>query len=210
MGVLKGRIVRIFLANPRYAEHIGRLHRHRVKVKISALPATYSKCRLVKGILKPVAPSDRLLPEKPQSRINSDIANSLLPQELADIIATRQRHEIAWHARLLISNEIEKEEVVAFKAYLRQAIANFAATDSPPSPARVLFNTRPNKGKGKGKGKGNEKSLAKKIVVATTRTVLSKTINPEMNNEVDLPNAPQTSDKTWAIVARKGIVIMTI
>ncbi|KHJ32367.1 putative eka-like protein [Erysiphe necator] len=41
--VLKGRIERIFLAIPDMqsrAEHTGRLHRHRVKVKISTLPAT--------------------------------------------------------------------------------------------------------------------------------------------------------------------------
>lgn len=170
-------------------------------------------------ILKPVAPSKRPLPEKPLSKNNSDIANAFLPQELADIIATRQRRERAWHARLMIcttvisyldstlasfTNEIEKEEVVAFKAYLRQAISNFVAADSPPSPSRVPINTRPSKGNGKGKGKGNDISLAKKIVVATPRTVLSKAINLKKNNEVDLPNAPQTSDKSWAIVARNG------
>ncbi|POS84007.1 hypothetical protein EPUL_004460 [Erysiphe pulchra] len=100
-----------------------------------------------------------------------------------------------------LTNEIEKEEVVVFRACLRQAIANFAATDSLPSPPRVSINTWPNKGNEN--RKENDKNLTKKIAVATPRIVLSKAINPEMNKEVDLPSTPQTSNKTWATVARK-------
>ena len=32
------------LGYPRYAKHTGRLHRHRVKVKISTLPAPVTSC----------------------------------------------------------------------------------------------------------------------------------------------------------------------
>ncbi|KHJ32024.1 putative eka-like protein [Erysiphe necator] len=132
-----------------------------------------------------------------------------------EIIATRQRREQAWHARLLIcttvisyldsslvnfTKEIEKEEVAAFKAYLRQAIANFAAADSPPSPPQVPIHTRPKKGS----GKGIDKNLAKKTTVATPQIILSQAVNREMIKEVDPLKIPKASDKTWAVVARKG------
>ncbi|KHJ31148.1 putative eka-like protein [Erysiphe necator] len=116
----------------------------------SAMSNTTIDCR---QILKPVAPSKRHITERPTSESSdkSNSRNAFFPKELADIIAIRQRRERAWHARLLIcttiissidsalanfQDEIEKE-VVAFKAYLRQAIASFAATDSSPSPPLV-------------------------------------------------------------------------
>ncbi|POS83044.1 hypothetical protein EPUL_005361 [Erysiphe pulchra] len=89
--------------------------------------------------------------------------NSLLPKELAEMIATRQRRERAWHARLMlyttvISNinstlavfvdEIEKEEAAASKAYIQLAIANFAASDSTPSPPSILTHSRPTNSSG--------------------------------------------------------------
>ncbi|KHJ32274.1 putative eka-like protein [Erysiphe necator] len=98
------------------------------------------------------------------------------------------------------TNEIEKEEVAAFKAYLRQAIANFAAADSSPSPPQVPIHTRPKKGS----GKGIDKNLKIKTTVATPRIILSRAVNREMNNKVDPLKIPQASDKTWMVVARKG------
>ncbi|POS84704.1 hypothetical protein EPUL_004648, partial [Erysiphe pulchra] len=164
--------------------------------------------------LKPVAPSKRTLPEKPQnkSRNTSEHENAFLPQELAEIIATRQRRERAWHARLMIcttvisyldstlanfTNEIEKEEVVAFKTYLRQAIANFAAADSHTSPPQVPIHTRPSKGH----AKGNDKNPTKKIAVATPRILPNKAANRGTYKEVVLPKIPQVNDNTWAVVA---------
>ncbi|KHJ31861.1 putative eka-like protein [Erysiphe necator] len=92
-------------------------------------------------ILKSAIPSKRLVPEKTSqaSGHNSDNENAFLPEEQAEIIAIRQGREHAWHARLMIcatvisnvestlvnfTEEEEKEEVVAFKAYIRLAIAN--------------------------------------------------------------------------------------
>ncbi|POS82386.1 hypothetical protein EPUL_004785 [Erysiphe pulchra] len=93
-------------------------------------------------ILKSIAPSKRPVTERytlnDSNKIN--IGNAFLPKELAEIVAVRQRRERAWHARLMICTttisslesklekfkyEIEVEEVVAFKAYLWLAIANF-------------------------------------------------------------------------------------
>lgn len=86
------------------------------------------------------------------SRNTSDIDDTFLPQELAEIITTQQRRECALYARTMIyttansylnssvasfTNGIEKVEVVAFKAYLQQAIANFAAVDSYLLPLRL-------------------------------------------------------------------------
>ncbi|POS82334.1 hypothetical protein EPUL_006231, partial [Erysiphe pulchra] len=106
------------------------------------------------------------------------------------------------------TNEIEKEEVIVIKAYLRQAIANFAAADSPPSLPRVPMHTRPYKRKEK--RKGNDINLTK-IAVATPRIVPSQAVNRGMNKEVDLPNIPQTSDNTWAIeISPAGICEVVI
>ncbi|KHJ36056.1 putative eka-like protein [Erysiphe necator] len=73
-------------------------------------------------------------------------------EELAEIIAFRQSRERAWHARFMIcttvisnvdstlssfTEDVEKEEVEAFKAYLRLAIANSAAADSPSAPSNI-------------------------------------------------------------------------
>ncbi|KHJ31456.1 putative eka-like protein [Erysiphe necator] len=102
-------------------------------------------------ILKPAVPTKRPIPENPpqNNKHSPDIANAFLPRELAEVVATRQRRERAWHVRLMMcttiysniestlsnfSNKIEKEEAAAFKAYLLLAIAKFAAVDSSPSP----------------------------------------------------------------------------
>ncbi|KHJ31113.1 putative eka-like protein [Erysiphe necator] len=121
-------------------------------------------------ILKPVTPSKRPIAERPTQN-GKDIfetQNAFLPKELADVIATRQLRERTWHARLMIcttaiSNidstlkkfqyEVEKEEVVAFKAYLRPAIANFAAVDTSPVPPQIPSHTFPSKSGAYGSGK---------------------------------------------------------
>ncbi|KHJ36396.1 putative eka-like protein [Erysiphe necator] len=143
------------------------------------------------------------MPERPQqnNKNESDVANAFLPRELAEIVAMRQRRERAWHARIMIcttvysniestlanfSDEIEKEEVITFKAYLRQAIANFAAVDNSPTPPKIPSHSKLTKGSGSGSGKG--KSVEKNVAVATPK----------------LPKPPQTSQNTWVTVARNG------
>ncbi|POS83255.1 hypothetical protein EPUL_005455 [Erysiphe pulchra] len=176
-------------------------------------------CRL---ILRPVAPSKRPIPERPQnnSRNNSDIVNAYLSQEPAENIATRQRHERAWYARIMIcttvissidstlaifTKEVEKEEIVAFEAYLSLAIANFAATDSSPPPPRVPLHSRLNKGSGNesSKGKRKEKNLSK-IAAATPRIAPNQNPNLRIGKDIDPPRIFKDNDKSWAVVARNG------
>ncbi|POS83048.1 hypothetical protein EPUL_004366, partial [Erysiphe pulchra] len=109
-------------------------------------------------ILKPTIPFKRTIPDKsPQNGgKNTVIDIAFLPKELAEVIATRQRRERAGHARILIcttfiscidstlasfEDEIEKEEVSAFKAYLGLAITKFAAADSSPTPPQIPSHT---------------------------------------------------------------------
>ena len=84
------------------------------------------------------------------------------------------------------SDEIEKEEVVTFKSYLRQAIANFAAVDKSPIPPKILSHSKPTKGSGSGSGEGV--NVGKNVAVATPQ----------------LPKSPQISQNTWVTVARNG------
>ncbi|KHJ30482.1 putative eka-like protein [Erysiphe necator] len=145
--------------------------------------------------------------------------NAFLPKELAEVIATRQRRERAWHVRVMIcttvlsyidstlaslTEGIEKEEVEAFKAYLRVAISNFAAAESSPSPTSVPIHTRPNKSNGKGKGKETVNNLPKKVAIATPRIILSQATNRGINKEAKLPITTLSSDNSWAAVARSG------
>ncbi|KHJ30634.1 putative eka-like protein [Erysiphe necator] len=137
-------------------------------------------------ILKPVAPSKR--PGTERTTLNNsnkiNIGNAFLPKKLADIVAIRQRRERAWHARLIIcttaisslestlanfKDEIEVEEVAAFKAYLQLAIANFAAVDNSPIPPKIPSHSRPSKGSSHGLGK--DKITAKKVAVAIPRSI---------------------------------------
>ncbi|POS85814.1 hypothetical protein EPUL_001067 [Erysiphe pulchra] len=160
-------------------------------------------------ILKPVSPSKRPIPERlHNNKGNSDIANTFILQELAEIIATRQRRERAWHARLIIcttvisnldstianfTEEIAIEEAVALKLYLRQAVANFAAADSLTSPPCVPSHTRPNKGNGKGKDKemntntniNMSMNTTKKVAVATPKNILSQSSNRASMKEAE-------------------------
>ncbi|POS83818.1 hypothetical protein EPUL_005061, partial [Erysiphe pulchra] len=135
-------------------------------------------------------------------------------KELAEIIATRQRRERAWHARLLIystvisyidstlaafEDEIENEEAAAaaFKAYFELAIANSAAADSSPTPPKIPSRTRPMKISGYGSGK--DKNIMKKGAIAIHRDTLSGASNEGNIQEAQkLVEIPQISDKTWA------------
>ncbi|KHJ34047.1 putative eka-like protein [Erysiphe necator] len=172
-------------------------------------------------ILKPVAPSKRLVTGRPtlNNRDKLEIENAFLPKELVDIIAIRQRRECAWHARLQIcttmissidstlanfKEEVEIEEIVAFKTFLRQAIANFAAADSS-SPPLIPSHTRLNKGNGNSnhKDKDKDKNL-KKVLVVTPYIVPTPVLNRKKTQEAALPNNPPANNKTWVTVARNG------
>ncbi|KHJ33072.1 putative eka-like protein [Erysiphe necator] len=165
-------------------------------------------CSLIeRPILKPTAPSKRPLPDRisKNSSENTGSVNAFLPKELAEIIATRQRRERAWHVRFMIcatilsnidstlanlDEDIEKEEAEAFKAYLRLAISNFAAADFSPTPPRVPIHTRPNKGNGNVKGKEIDRNLTKKVAVATPRIILTQVPSREINKNAELPKLP--------------------
>ncbi|POS84907.1 hypothetical protein EPUL_002833, partial [Erysiphe pulchra] len=166
-------------------------------------------------ILKPVAYPKRTILERhsQSSDENCDIANAFLPQELAEIITTRQRRERTWHACILIctlmisstdrtlanfTEELEIEEVVAFKAYLRQAVANFAAAESSPSQPHIPSHTHPNNCNGILSSKNKNIKNTKKVVVAAPAP------NRKKYQEVILPKIPQSSEKTWATVTLNG------
>ncbi|KHJ33121.1 putative eka-like protein [Erysiphe necator] len=147
-----------------------------------------------------------------------EIENAFLPKELADIIAIRQRRERAWHARLRIcttmissidstlanfKEEVEIEEIVAFKTFLRQAIANFAAADSSSSPPLIPSHTRPNKGNRNSNYKDKDKNL-KKVLFATPYIVPTPVLNRKKTQEAALPKNSPTNNNTWVTVARNG------
>ncbi|POS86016.1 hypothetical protein EPUL_001592 [Erysiphe pulchra] len=127
-----------------------------------------------------------------------EIQNAFLPKELAHIIATRLRRERAWHARLMIcttaisniestlgnlKDEVEREEVVAFKAYLRLAIAHFAAVDTSPAPPNGL----------------------NKVAIATPRTPMGVVAKiGKINEAPSILKIPKLTENTWATVARNG------
>ncbi|POS82191.1 hypothetical protein EPUL_006573, partial [Erysiphe pulchra] len=81
--------------------------------------------------------------------------------------------------------DLEKEEVVALKAYLRLAIANHAAADSSPAPPTIPTHSRSTKGNGSDSGK--EKSALKKVAIAIPQNII-----------------PQVAEKSWATVTRNG------
>ncbi|KHJ36468.1 putative eka-like protein [Erysiphe necator] len=171
-------------------------------------------------ILKPVTPSKRPVPEISiqNSTNNSDAANAFLPKELAEIVANRQRRERAWHARLMccttvisnidstlanITDDIEKEEAFALKAYLQLAIANFAAVDTSPAPPQIPSYSRPTKLSGHGSGK--YKTTANEVTVAIPRTIKGAVTSEENTQQAHkLPKPPQLNERTWATVARNG------
>ncbi|POS84556.1 hypothetical protein EPUL_004152 [Erysiphe pulchra] len=156
-------------------------------------------------ILKPVAPSKRPVTERPiqNSRDKSETENAFLPKELADIIATRQRRERAWHARLMLCTTVinNKEEAAALKAYIQLAIANFVASDSTPTPPKIPSHSRPKNSNRS--SMGNEKNIMKKVAIAILRNFVDTSINSGKSQEaLKLPAIPHVAEKTWATAAR--------
>lgn len=89
--------------------------------------------------------------------------------------------------------EIEIEEIEAFKAFLRYAIAIFAAEDSSPTSPLFLSHTPPNKGSGNLSSKDRN---VKKVLVVTHRTVPTPVSNRRKIQEVALSKTSTTNDKT--------------
>lgn len=79
--------------------------------------------------------------------------------------------------------EVEEEEIVAFKVFLRQAIANFVATDSS-SPLLIPSHIRPNKGNGNSSSKSKS---TKKVLVVTHRIAPAPALIRGKTLEVSLP-----------------------
>ncbi|KHJ31585.1 putative eka-like protein [Erysiphe necator] len=151
-------------------------------------------------ILKPVTPSKRPVPEISiqNSTNNSDAANAFLPKELAEIVANRQHSTLA-----NITDDIEKEEAFALKAYLQLAIANFAAVDTSPAPPQIPSYSRPTKFSGHGSGK--YKTTTNEVTVAIPRTIKGAVTSEENTQQAHkLPKPPQLNERTWATVARNG------
>ncbi|KHJ30755.1 putative eka-like protein [Erysiphe necator] len=159
-----------------------------------------------------------IIASPPPPTNNSDAANTFLPKELAEIVANRQRRERAWHPRLMlcttvisnidstlenITDDIEKEEAFALKAYLQLAIANFAAVDTSPAPSQIPSYSRPTKFSSHGSGK--YKTTAKEVTVAIPRTIKGAVTSEESTQQAHkLPKPPQLNERTWATVARNG------
>ncbi|POS88381.1 hypothetical protein EPUL_000930 [Erysiphe pulchra] len=93
-------------------------------------------------------------------------------------------------------DEIEKEEAVALKAYVRLAIANFAADDSALAPPRIPSQLQTTKANGYGSRK--DKDIEKK-----SRRNSSNSKERSLK-ALSLPKIPSTNEKekTWATVAR--------
>ncbi|POS83215.1 hypothetical protein EPUL_003747 [Erysiphe pulchra] len=66
--------------------------------------------------------------------------------------------------------EIEKEEVAAFKAYLQLAIADFAAGDNSLTPPNIAYHSRPSKSCDHGLGK--VKTAVEKVAVVIHRNTM--------------------------------------
>lgn len=104
---------------------------------------------------------------------------------------------------VVFENEIEKEEAVIFKTYLRLAIANFAAADSSSTPPKTPSHTRPMKISRHDMGK--DKIAMKKVAIATPPRLLSGIANGgNIKEALTFPKIPHIGDKTWAMVARHG------
>ncbi|POS87661.1 hypothetical protein EPUL_002909 [Erysiphe pulchra] len=157
-------------------------------------------------ILKPVFLPKFPILERPfhNNRSNSENANAFILQELAEIIATRQRRERAWHARLIICTT--KLKKLALKSYLRQAVANFATADSLTSPPRVQSHTRSNRGNGKGEDKEMNMNMdtTKKVAVATPKNMPSQGSNRASMKEAEQLRVMLTTINSWVIVACNG------
>ncbi|KHJ30844.1 putative eka-like protein [Erysiphe necator] len=138
--------------------------------------------------------------------------SKLIPQELVEIVAIRQRCERAWHARILIcisviSNidstiadfkyEITREEATAFQVYLRQAISKFAAHNSLPTPIP------PKSFHKKQSVVPNPKLPNKPIEMATPIMIPTSTAIHDPTH-VTQPREISTTQSSWAMVRRNG------
>ncbi|KHJ35059.1 putative eka-like protein [Erysiphe necator] len=92
-----------------------------------------------------------------------------------------------------LSDETEKEEVVALKAYLRQAIANFAAVGNSLNPPKILSHSRPTKGKGSGSGKGKNIELNIAVVI------------PQIPSPSQTQRAKSEEATNWATVLKPTV-----
>ncbi|KHJ35089.1 putative eka-like protein [Erysiphe necator] len=99
-------------------------------------------------------------------------------------------------------DEIEKEEVIAFKAYLQLAITNFATVDTSPTCPKIPSHSRP--GKGSGHGPGNEKIAVHKAVIPRCNTSAEPSLK-KSQEAFNIPKIPRKVESTWATVARKGM-----
>ncbi|POS81682.1 hypothetical protein EPUL_006713, partial [Erysiphe pulchra] len=166
----------------------------------------------------PFAQSKRLITESPPSCSNKiSTGNAFLPKEFAEIVAIRQRHERAWHARLMtctapissiestlvsFKEEIEEEEVAAFKAYLQLPIANFAAVDNSPTPPNIPSHSRPIKGCGHVLRK--IKTAVEKAAVVIPGNSMDIASLRKTQGTSSLPKILETVESAWVTVARKG------
>ncbi|POS82119.1 hypothetical protein EPUL_005750, partial [Erysiphe pulchra] len=96
--------------------------------------------------------------------------------------------------------DVEKEEVVAFKAYLRLAIANYAAADSSPAPPTIPTHSRPSKSNGSGYGKEKSAPKKKKARVSQSTkpqvTQMSNT-NKRLTNKNQSPSTTTTDTRLF-------------
>lgn len=92
--------------------------------------------------------------------------------------------KIISHVESILTNfteEVEKEEVVTFKTYLRLVIANYAAADFSPAPSKIPIQSRPVKGNTGSFSK--EKRALEIVALANPKKIV-----------------PQKVEKSWATV----------
>lgn len=97
-------------------------------------------------------------PPTHQKETETEKVNSCLPRELTDMVAMRQHREQFLHARMTVCksvtptinsifaqfrNELEDEKATAFKNYLRQTKACFAASKDLPKPQPAPAHSHP-------------------------------------------------------------------
>lgn len=101
-------------------------------------------------------------------------------------------------------DEIEKEEVAAFKVNLQLAIANFAAVGTSHTPSQSLLHTQTTEGSSFGLGKDN--SIVNKVAVAIPRIPkILASDGGSIQEIIKLPKNSQKIEDIWATVARNGV-----
>ncbi|KHJ32872.1 hypothetical protein EV44_g3394 [Erysiphe necator] len=69
-----------------------------------------------------------------------------------------------------ITEDIEKEEVVAFNTYIRLAKGHYAAVDSRPGPPNIPTRSQPTRGNGSSSSK--EKRASEQVALTITPNVI--------------------------------------